>query len=112
MVRMLEVAHIPVANAPGKGDGPHHPVALQRSADSRVGAELVEVPGGEPGGYLQVIRRRPGNQVDRAADGVATIQRALRAAQYLHAVEIEKLQELHCRASEVDAVEVHRRARV
>ncbi len=106
---MLEVADVSVANATREGDSPHHPVAFERPADPRVGAKLAEVPGGEIGGRLQLIRGRPGDQVDRSADGVASIQGALRPAQHLDAIEIEKLHELHRRPSEVDAVEIHRR---
>ena len=109
MVRMLEVVDVSVANATREGDSPHHPVALKRPADPRVGAKFAEVPTGEPGRRLQLIRGRPGDQVDRSADGVAPIQGALGTAQHLDAIEIEKLHELHRRPSEVDAVEIHRR---
>ena len=112
MVRMVEVADVAVADAPRERDSPHHPVAFERAADPRVGAKRAEVPGGELGGRLEVVGGRPGDQVDRAADRVASIQGALRSAQHLDAIQIEKLHERHRRSREVDAVEVHRRARI
>ena len=112
MVRMLEVADVAVADAPRERDRPHHPVAFERPADPRVGAKLAEVPGGEIGGRLEVVRRRPGDQVHRPTDRVASIQGALRSAKHFDAIQIEKLHERHRRSSEVDAVEVHRRTRI
>ena len=109
---MLEVADVAVADATRERDRPHHPVAFERPADPRVGAKLAEVPGGELGGRLEVVRGRPGDQVHRPADGVASIQGALRSAKHFDAIQIEKLHELHRRSSEVDAVEVHRRTRI
>src|SRR5688572_21810197 len=112
MVRMFEVADVAVADAPRERDGPHHSVAFDRPADSRVGAKLAEVPGGEIAVRLEVIRWRLGYEVHRPADHVASVQRALGAAKHFDAIEIEQLHELHRGSSEVDAVEIHRRTRI
>ena len=112
MVRMLEVVDVAVPDAARERDRPHQSVALERPADPRVRTKLSEVPGCEIGGRLEVVRWRPGDQVDRPADGVASIQGALRSPKHFDAIQIEKLHELHRRSSEVDAVEVHRGARI
>ena len=112
MIRMFEVADVAVADAPRERDRPHHPVALERPADPRVGAKLAEVPGGKSGGCLEVVRGRLGDQVQRSTDRIASIQRALRSAQHLDAIEIDQLHERHRRSGEIDAVEVYRRARI
>ena len=112
MVRMLEVADETVPDAARERDRPHHPVAFERPADPRVRAKLSEVSGGETGGRLEVVGGRPGYEVHRPADGVASIQRALRPSKHFDAIQIEKLRERHRRPSEVDAVEIHRRTRI
>ena len=109
---MVEVADVAVPQAPRECDLPHHSIAFERSANAGVGAPLAEVSGCDIGGRLEVVGWRPGYQVDRPADRVASIQGALRSAQHLDALQIEELDELHRRAREVDTVEVHRRARI
>ena len=105
---MLEIADVAVADAARERDSAHHPIAFQRAADPRSAVQRSEVPCSEISGRLEVVRRRFGYQVYRPADGIAAIQGALRAAKYLNAIEIEKLHERHCRAREVDAIEIQR----
>ena len=112
MIRMFEVADVAVADAARERDRSHHLVTFERATDPRVGAKLAEVPGGEIGGRLEVVRGRLGDQVHRSTDRIASIQRALRPAKDFDAIEIEKLHERHRRSREVDAVEVHRRTRI
>jgi hypothetical protein len=109
MVRMLEVADEAVADAARERDRPHHSVAFQRSAHPRVCATLSEVSSCEMGRRLEVIGGRAGYEVHRAADGVPSIQRALRPSKHFDALEIEKPRERHRRPGEVHAVEIDRR---
>ena len=109
MVRMLEVADEAVADAARERDRSHHSVAFQRSAHARVCATLSEVSGCEMGGRLEVIGGRAGYEVHRAADGVPSIQRALRPSKHFDALQIEKPRERHRRPSKVHAVEIDRR---
>ena len=112
MVRMLEIADVAVADAARERERSHDSVSLERAADPRVAVKRAEVPRRELGGRLKFVCGRPGNQVHRPTDSVASIQRALRSAQHFDAVQIEKLHERHRRSCEVNAVEVHRRARI
>ena len=106
---MLEVADETVPDATRERDRPHHSVAFERPAHPRVRAKLSEVSGGEMGGRLEVIGGRAGYEVHRPADGVASIQRALRPSKHFDALQIEKPRERHRRPSEVHAVEIDRR---
>ena len=106
---MLEVADETVLDAARERDRPHHSVAFERPAHSRVRAKLSEVSGGEMGGRLEVIGGRAGDEVHRAADGVAPIQGALRSTKHFDALQIEKSLEHHRRPGEVYTVEIHRR---
>ena len=112
MVRMLEVADETVPDAARERDRPHHSVAFQRPAHSRVRAQLSEASGCEMGGRLEVIGGRAGYEVHRPADGVASVQRALRPSQHFDAIQIEKPRERHRGPSEVDTVEIDRRTRI
>ena len=109
MVRMLEVADETVPDAARERDRPHHSVAFERPAHPRVRAKLSEVSGCEMGGRLEVIGGRAGYEVHRPADGVASIQRALRPSKHFDALQIEKPRERHRRPGEVHAVEIDRR---
>ena len=83
--------------------------------DQLVGQALVgvEVPApaparagfeGEPAGLFAA--RRPGDDVDRAADRVASVEGALRAAQHFDALDVRQVPVLSDLAPEVDAVDV------
>jgi hypothetical protein len=62
---MVEVADVAVLDAARERDRSHDSVADQRAADARASAKLLEIPGSEIGGGLQVVGRherhcRPG----------------------------------------------------
>src|SRR5688572_31254645 len=65
---------------------------------------------GDPAAVLVAGLHR--DDVDRAADGIAPVQGALRPAQYLDALDVRKAPVLPDLAAEVDAVDVHADARV
>src|SRR5690606_25168128 len=60
-----------------------------RHVDHAGDVPAVELAAGHTQITLQLITRLPGNDPDRASCAVATEQRALRAAQYLDALDIE-----------------------
>ena len=109
MVRMLEVADETVLDATRDRERPHHSVAFERPAHSRVRAKLSEVSGCDMGGRLEVIGGRAGYEVYRPADRVPSIQGALRSTKHFDAIQIEKPREHHRRPGEVHTVEIHRR---
>ncbi len=61
---------------------------------------------------MEILSRLLGDQVDRAAGGVATVERALGPAQHLDALEVQVVDEGGARAAEVNAVDVERDPRV
>src|SRR5690606_35456330 len=86
-------------------------LATDRAADPRLGVELVVVAHGdraETGGLGGQAAR---DVLDRATDGVLVVQRALRAAQHLDALDVEHVQQGALRAGDVDIVQVDAHAR-
>ena len=73
MVRMVEVADETIPDASRERHGAHHPVAFQRSAEPGVDAKLSEVSSCETGGGLEIVGGRPGDEVHRATDHVASV---------------------------------------
>src|SRR5262245_3609902 len=112
MVRMLEIADVAVADAAHERDTAHHPVAFERTARARLRAKRSETARYEPRRSLEVVRRQPRDQVHRAADGIASIQRALRSAKYFDSIDVDELDESHRWTSEVHAVEIHDGTRI
>ena len=78
VVRMIDIVHEALARASEKREVAHHLVLDQRAADGAFEAELVVVTGGEPYAGVERVGRLPGDDVDRAADGVAPVERSLR----------------------------------
>ena len=68
--------------------------------------------GVELGATALFVAGLAGDDVDRAADRITSIQRALRAAQHFHALDVGQRPVLTDLAAEVDAVHVHADARV
>ena len=77
-----------------------------READGALDAHLVEAPIVDAGVAVGLAARLAGNEIDRAARGVAAIERALRAFQHLDALGVEELEELAGRRSEIDVVDI------
>ena len=109
MVRMIEVADETVTDTARDRERSHHAVAFERPAHPRVRATLSEVSSRETGRRLKVVGRRAGYEVHRPADGVPSIQRALRPSKHFDALQVEKSRERHRGAGKVHAVEVDRR---
>ncbi len=61
---------------------------------------------------VPVVGRTLGDQVDRAGDGVTTVERRLRAAQHLHPVQEQRRLARLDRGGRVDAVRIDRHRRV
>ena len=109
---MVQIADRALTNTAQNRDAPQHAIAHDRPADARLGAKQVEVPGDEPRRRFDLVRGLPGNQIESAADRVAAVQRSLRAAEHLDALELQEVSERRRGASKVDTVDVDRRARI
>jgi hypothetical protein len=112
MLGVTEVAHVAAADAFDDRQAAHDPIAHQRTADARVGAECVEVTADDGRRGFHRARRPLRNQIERAAHGIAAVERPLGAAQDLDPFEVDEIVEHHHRTCEIDAVEVDGRARV
>ncbi|KAG1602618.1 hypothetical protein G6F46_013874 [Rhizopus delemar] len=86
--------------------------AADRAADGRLGIELAVVAHGDLGEALGLGGQAARDVLDRAADGVLAVQRALRAAQHLDARDIEYVQQGALRARDVDVIQIDAHARV
>ena len=109
---MLEVAHEPVLDAPQERGRAPQPARDDRPARARLDPPRAQVAGGDPRTRLKGVGRQLREDVERAADRVPAVERALRAAQDLDAVEVHEIGEHHRRAREVNAVHVDGRAGV
>ena len=112
VVRVIQIPDEAVAHASQDGGAAHNPVANDRTAQPCFGAKRPEVPGDESCGRVEGVRGWLRDEIDGAAHGVPAIERALRAAQHFDALEIQKITQHHDRPGQVDAVDVHRRARI
>ncbi len=61
---------------------------------------------------LELVAETLGHVLDRAADGVAAVERALRTAQDLDATHIEDVEHGALRASDIDVVDIEAHARL
>src|SRR4029077_14329708 len=73
-------------------------------------AELVVVAGGQARTGLERAGRLPGDDVDGAANRVASVERPLRAPQDFDTLYVQKIHEHHRGACQVHTVEVNRGA--
>ena len=89
-------------------DPPQYPVRPERAAQRTLEVDVVVITVGEPRVAAQFLGRLGGDQVDRAADGIAAVQGALGPAQHLDALEVEERSELRLRARDDRAVHVQR----
>ena len=87
---MVEVLHDAVARAAEEREVAHHFVLDRGATDGAFGAELVVITGGEPNARLERIGRLTSDDVDRAADRVTPIERALRTPQDLDALDVQE----------------------
>ena len=94
----LEIVHVvagdrvfaePVAVL-GLGRHTEQHVLRDRPAHGGLGEDLVVVAVGQTRIAREHVRRLGGDQVDRAAGRVAAVERALRPAQHLDALEVEQ----------------------
>src|SRR6185503_633011 len=104
---MIEIPDEAIARATEKGETTHHLVLDEWSPYSAFGAELVVVARGQSDARLEHIGRLPGDDVDRAADRVATVERPLRTPQDLDPLHVQKIYGRHRGASEIDTVKVN-----
>ena len=109
---MIEIADESVAHAAQKRGTAHHPAADEGAAHPGLGPHFRGAAGREPHGRLGLVGRRPGNQVHRAADNVAAVERPLRSAEHFDSLEVQKVSEQTRRAGQVDPVEIHGGTRV
>ena len=108
VVGVHEVLYEPVAETAKERKAAHHFVFDQRSADGSISAERVVVAGADPRARLEAVRGLARDDVDGAADGVATVEGSLRSAENFDALDVEKIHEGHGGPSEVDPVEMDR----
>ena len=88
------------------------PCAAQRTAEIELAlapAEVAEAGFDRARGALAGI---PGYHLDRPAGGVLAVQRALRAAQHFHALDVEQADQPALDARVVDVIDIHAHARV
>src|SRR5690606_4843345 len=84
---------------------------LDRAAQRGRELDRVVVADAERSIAPPLVARRPRHDLDRSRDGVPSVQRALRPAQYLDTLEVRQVQVRAREAAEVDVVDVdaHRR---
>ena len=104
---MIEILDQAIARAAEKREPTHHLVLDEWSSYGAFGAELVIVTRGQADARLQRVGRLPGDDVDRAADRVATVERPLRTPQDLDPLHVQKIHGRHRGACDIDAVEVN-----
>ncbi|MNM90247.1 hypothetical protein D3C81_1024970 [compost metagenome] len=80
--------------------------AADRAADRRLGVELAVVAHGDLGEAFGLGGQAARDVLDRTADGVLAVQRALRTAQNFDARDVEHVQQRPLRAGNVDVVQV------
>lgn len=104
-VAVVEVLHVAVVagavgrQAPGEG-------LAERSGNRAPGLEVAVLAAGYLNAALRSEARRTGADVDHPGRGVLAEQGALRAAQDLQLLDVEKVERGHAGAAEVDVVEV------
>src|SRR3546814_16261717 len=86
------------------------PLVADRNVDRSAQAPHVVVSDRDVGIAFEVLRGLLGDVVDRAAGGIAAIERPLRAAQNLDALGVESGKQRSDGAADIDAVEVERDA--
>src|SRR5690606_14260296 len=87
-------------------------LATQLAADGGLGVELVVVAHRDRTEARGFGGQAARDVLDRAADGVLAVQRALRAAQYFDALDVEHVEQRTLRPCDVDIVQVDAHARV
>src|SRR3546814_295182 len=107
MVAGLRVLHIAFGEGPPTGDAALDRVAEERSRDRGEDIIGVELAKARLGFGREAVGRPLGDDVDRAADGVAAIECALRPLQHLDALDIAERAERARGASEIDFVDEH-----
>ena len=112
ILRMVEIAYEPVADAAQDGRAAHHPAAHQGTADPGGGSDLTGAARQQPNRRLGLVGRYPRHDVHRAADDVAPVEGALRSAQHLDPLDIDEVGQHAGRPRQIDAVEIHGAARV
>lgn len=83
-----------------------------RQVEHQPGVAPAVVAGGQRGRAAEVRLRRARDQLDRPAQGVASVQGALRTAQHLHPLDVEHVEQGALGACEVHVVEVDAHARL
>src|SRR5690606_9577913 len=85
----------------------------QRTADVVLGLDGVEAAIAGQGSRLEFLGRFAGDVVDQAAGGVAPVQGALRALEYLHPFDVQIRAARHDAVRQIDLVDVgtHRAGR-
>ena len=99
-----------VAACVGDAAAPH--LVGAGAAQARLDVLLAMGAAGDFHRTLGFHRQRVGDVLDRAADGVLAVQRALRAAQHLDAADVEHVQHRTLRTGQVHVVEIDAHARV
>ena len=97
----------PVAGQPGqRATNPDHAISANRGRSSNhpVGLVVAAVSGANR--EMRLVVEPPGNIFHCAADGVAAIERALRAAQHFDPLDIVDIEHGGLRTVEVNIVEV------
>ena len=112
ILRMIEIAHEPVAHAAQDGRAAHHPAAHQGAAHPGIGPNLTGAARHQPDRRLGLVGRHPRHDVHRAADDVAPVEGALRPAQHFDPLDVDEVGQHPGRPRQVDAVEIHGGARV
>jgi hypothetical protein len=77
----------------------------KRNVDEAFSPHLAIVADRQGRSGSRVVDRRVGDDVDRAAEAVAAVQGALRAAQHLHPVDVDESGQRLGGAAAVDAVD-------
>jgi hypothetical protein len=104
-----------VDRALARGGGrtqPDRDIVRQRAADRGLGLIEAEVAGGHLHRAFGREARRLGGDVDRAGGGVLAVERALRPAQHLDALDVEEVESRRAGAGVIDLVDIEADARL
>src|SRR3954452_2799911 len=109
---MLEILDQAITRAAEESETTHHLILDERSPYGSFGAELVVVASGQADARLERVGRLPGDDVDRAADRVATVERPLRTPKDLDPLHVQKVHGRHRGVCDVDTIKVNGGARI